>query len=203
MVRTVGRVRAEMAGVGWCADDAPNIYFDYDDNLAEQRMTTSKSYDGFEKRLRPAGESFAFGFVEAIAPIDVSGVALTHLLVLYPKAVKFEAARGNKMEVLHGMCHEFAHAFGAMWRLNPAFDHRCEPQFDCLADYFSLRGNMHQGELSETPGLHRHLQYLSREFMSRHRRQAGSNEELCGFAESFLAESGVLPCPKELLHRPH
>ena len=103
------------------------------------------------------------------------------------------------MEVLHGMCHEFAHAFGAVWRFNPAFDQRCEPYFDCLADYFSLRANLHQCGLPDTSGLHRHLQYLSREFMKRRQRQAGSNEEVCEFAESFLTERGVLPCPKELL----
>jgi hypothetical protein len=181
------------------ARPAYQYLFSNPENLTKQRSANYKSYDALEKTIRPPGEPGALGFVQIIMPIQISGITLEHFLVLWPKAIKFEASRGNRMNVLHTICHEFAHAFGVLWRLEQNFDKRCEPYFDCLADYFSLVANILQNALPETIDTHRHLFYLSKEFEKRFERKSQNNAEVYEFANLFLMEAGVLPCPVDLL----
>ena len=116
IIRTLEELRAEMAHARWIPDNAQNIYFDYDDDLAEKWFAERPSFDSFKNRLRPAGEAWSMGITQAISRREIAGVPVTNVLILYPKAVKSEVGRGNRMEVFHVLCHEFAHAFGVLWR---------------------------------------------------------------------------------------
>jgi hypothetical protein len=193
----LGEMHNEMSASGWTPAKAPNIFFGFDDRVAEEWSSRRPSFDPFGERMRAGGESIPLGFND-VFQVDISGVEVNALVVLYPNLIKAEMLAGNRINVLHTLCHEFSHAFGLTYRKGSEFNATSMRYWEFLADYFSLTVLRRSAAWLETSDLHRQIYYLSAEFQNHHGYKATSNAHLGEFAEQFLREAGVLPCPKEL-----
>jgi hypothetical protein len=177
----------------WNFVKVEHIYFDYDSSLLRAlEQMDNRVYDpGSGGLSRAVADSLA---ISKHMEVEVQRVTITRLVVLNAAMLKECAEKGMGIVAIHTLCHEFAHAFGVNWQ-GRTLDRKCKRHVECLADYFSLSAVMAEDGLPGVRDLHRWIHYLSTEFMERNRRKPCSNEELCGFAYSFLREVGVLPCP--------